>query len=81
MKMYGSESKSAAPVRKPMPRSAVKSARDPKPVKKGANVRVSTKIGTLRREGKPQDQAVAIALNMDRENRLGPRGGYRRVGR
>jgi hypothetical protein len=42
---------------------------------------VSRKISKLAHEGKPQDQAVAMALNMKREGRLGPRGGYRRVKR
>lgn len=41
---------------------------------------VSRKISHLvRKEGKPQKQAVAMALNMKREGRLGPRGGYRRA--
>ena len=39
---------------------------------------VSQKISKLVREGKPQKQAVAMALNMKREGRLGSRGGYQR---
>lgn len=39
---------------------------------------VSRKISKLRHEGKSQDQAVAIALEMKRRGRLGPRGGYKR---
>ncbi len=42
--------------------------------------RVSGKIETLVAEGTPQKKAVAMALNMARAGRLGPRGGYRRVG-
>ncbi|MGH8897515.1 MAG: hypothetical protein ACRDZ4_10925 [Egibacteraceae bacterium] len=41
---------------------------------------VSKKIGHLVREGKPQKQAVAIALSMKRAGRLGPKGQYRHVG-
>lgn len=40
---------------------------------------VSKKIAHMVREGKPQKQAVAIALNMKREGRLTKEGGYRRV--
>ena len=43
---------------------------------------VSRKISHLvKSEGTPQKQAVAMALNMERQGRLGPRGGYRRVKR
>lgn len=44
-----------------------------------ARAQVSAKIRKLRREGKPQKQAVATALNMQRRGRLGPRGGYKRA--
>ncbi len=44
------------------------------------NGRVGAKIRKLRREGVPQDQAVATALSMRRSGRLGPQGGYRRKG-
>ena len=37
---------------------------------------VSWKIRKLMQEGKPQKHAVAIALKMNSEGRLGPRGGY-----
>ena len=37
---------------------------------------VSSKIRKLIQEGKPHKQAVAIALKMNAEGRLGPRGGY-----
>lgn len=37
--------------------------------------RVSAKIKKLRSEGKPPKQAVAIAHQLEREKRLGPRGG------
>jgi hypothetical protein len=43
--------------------------------------RVSKKISILRHEDVPQKQAVAMALNMQREGRLGPEGQYKRVGR
>ncbi|MDD5541906.1 MAG: hypothetical protein PHX83_01905 [Acidobacteriia bacterium] len=43
-----------------------------------ANDRVSKKIKKLRHEGVPEKQAVAEAMNMGREGRLGPRGGYHR---
>ena len=42
---------------------------------------VSHKISKLVREGVPHRQAVAIALSMDAQNRLGPLGGYKRVRR
>ena len=38
--------------------------------------RVGYKISKLVKEGKPHNQAVAIALNMEKNGRLGPRGGY-----
>ena len=41
---------------------------------------VSKKISYLVHEGKPQKQAVAIALSMKRAGRLSPTGEYRRVG-
>jgi len=45
------------------------------------NKRVSAKITHLIEvEGKPQKQAVAMALSMERAGRLGPRGEYRPVG-
>lgn len=40
----------------------------------------SAKISKLVSEGKPHDQAVAMALNMKREGRLTPSGGYVRKG-
>ena len=36
----------------------------------------SYKIEKLMKEGYPQKQAVAIALQMKKEGKLGPRGGY-----
>lgn len=42
---------------------------------------VSKKTATLVHEGVPQQQAVAEALAMKRAGRLGPQGGYRRVGK
>ena len=36
---------------------------------------VSYKIEKLMKEGYPQKQAVAIALSLKKEGRLGPRGG------
>lgn len=44
-----------------------------------AETRVGKKIKKLTAEGKPQKQAVAIALNMDRAGRLTEGGGYKRV--
>lgn len=41
---------------------------------------ISAKIRKLLGEGRPRAQAVAMALNMARAGRLGPRGGYRRGG-
>jgi hypothetical protein len=40
---------------------------------------VSSKIRELRAEGVLQEQAVATALNMEREGRLTPAGKYKRV--
>jgi hypothetical protein len=42
---------------------------------------VSKKISHLVHEGKPQKQAVAMALSMKRAGRLTKSGGYRRVGK
>ena len=43
---------------------------------------VSKKISHLvKGEGKPQKQAVAMAMNMEREGRLTKEGGYKRVGK
>jgi hypothetical protein len=42
------------------------------------NRRVQLKISKLLSEGKPMKQAVAIALKMEEEKRLGPRGGYKK---
>lgn len=44
-----------------------------------AETAVSNKISTLVHEGKPQKQAVAMALNMKREGHLGPKGGYKKT--
>ena len=46
-------------------------------VSKAGQARVAAKIRHLRKEGVPSKQAVAMALSMEREKRLGPRGGYR----
>ena len=46
--------------------------------KRAANRRVGDKIRKLRGEGKPEKQSVAIALNLEREGRIGPRGGLKR---
>ena len=40
--------------------------------------RVSKKVGKLRREGKPAAQAVAIAIDLGRKGRIGPRGGLKK---
>jgi hypothetical protein len=48
-------------------------------VTRNSPARVGKKIGHLIREGKPKDQAVAMALNMEREHRLTESGGYQRV--
>lgn len=65
--------------------SALVRSRSPQRVSKGVQraqrSQISSKISKLRHEGKPQEQAVATALSMARAGRLGPRGGYRRVGR
>lgn len=45
------------------------------------NKRVSEKISLLRREGEPEDQAVATALNMERRGRLRRGGKYIPSGR
>lgn len=41
--------------------------------------RIGKKISKLMHEGKPQDQAIAISLAMERAGRLTKSGGYRRV--
>ena len=40
--------------------------------------RVSKKISKLRHEGKEEDQAVAMAINMEKKHRLTESGGYKR---
>jgi hypothetical protein len=42
---------------------------------------VSKKISKLRHENVPEDQSVAMALNMSRKGRLTKEGGYKRVGK
>jgi len=44
-----------------------------------ARKRESEKISKLRREGVSEKQAVAMALNMEREGRLGRHGTYHRA--
>lgn len=44
-----------------------------------SQTRVSKKIRKLKAEGTPQKQAVATALNMEREGRITQSGGYKRV--
>ena len=41
------------------------------------NKRVSAKISSLRKEGTPEKQAIAIALQYEKDKRLGPRGGVK----
>lgn len=41
--------------------------------------RVSKKISHLRDEGVPEDQAVAMAINMEKRHRLTDSGGYKRA--
>lgn len=48
---------------------------------KSGNRAVSRKIEKLMAEGKSQDQAVAMALSMQREGRLTARGEYKRKGK
>lgn len=48
---------------------------------KASRKRVSKKIEYLINEGKPSDQAVAIALSMEREGRLSDSGAYIPVGK
>jgi len=48
---------------------------------KGQQKKISAKIGKLRREGKSAKEAAGAAYGMARAGRLGPKGGYRRVGR
>tara|TARA_A100001391_G_scaffold204198_1_gene198991 strand:- start:1000 stop:1143 length:144 start_codon:yes stop_codon:yes gene_type:complete len=47
-------------------------------MKYGKKTPVSKKIKKLKKEGKPRKQAIAIALSMKREKKLGPRGGYKK---
>jgi|TARA_R100000149_G_C5850759_1_gene119538 hypothetical protein len=44
----------------------------------GKKTAVDRKIKKLKKEGKPNKQAVAIALSMKRDKKLGPRGGYKK---
>lgn len=50
--------------------------------KRASNNRVSKKISVLEREEKvPHQQAIAMAINMDKRHRLDSNGGYKRVAR
>ena len=70
--------------------SALERASEPerKPTKKRkkahlrtkASDRVRAKIRKLIREGVPREEATAMALRMEREGKLGPKGGYHRSG-
>ena len=40
---------------------------------------VSKKIKVLRHEGVPEKQAVAMGVNMGKQGRITPSGGYKRV--
>ena len=40
--------------------------------------RVGMKISKMRHEGVPQEESVGAAMGMDKEGRIGKRGGYRR---
>ena len=54
------------------------------PIKgKAARARVSAKISHLHRTepGMPHKQMVGMSLSMERQGRLGKRGGYKRKGR
>ena len=48
-------------------------------VERHSPARVGKKISHLMDEGKPQDQAVAMSLEMERKHRLTESGGYKRV--
>jgi len=41
--------------------------------------RISRKISKLRHEGKPQREAIGMAMGMARKNRITKSGGYRRI--
>lgn len=43
------------------------------------SARVGKKIGVLENEGTPHKQAIAMAINMEKEHRLTNAGGYKRV--
>lgn len=47
-------------------------------VTKAGQRRVSRKIAKLKREGKTTKEAAGAAYGMEREKRLGPKGGYKR---
>ena len=48
-------------------------------VERNSPARVGKKIEHLMDEGKPQKQAVAMSLEMERKHRLTESGGYKRV--
>ena len=50
-------------------------------VERNSPARVGKKISHLMDEGKPQDQAVAMSLAMERSGRLNDKGQYVRVKR
>ena len=39
---------------------------------------IGKKLAKLAREGKPKKQAYAIAKNMEKKGKLGPKGGYKK---
>ena len=50
------------------------------PIGKAGQKRVSEKISHLHKKepGMSHEQMVAVALNMERKQRLGPKGGYKK---
>lgn len=48
-------------------------------VERNSPARVGKKISHLMHEGKPAEQAQAMALEMERKHRLTESGGYKRV--
>lgn len=52
----------------------------PAPMPAEAKLRVARKVRMLiRNEGKKPDQAMAMAMSMEKAGRLGEKGGYKRV--
>jgi len=72
--------RASEPERKPAKKRKPTKKRKKAHLRTKASDRVRAKIRKLIREGVPREEATAMALRMEREGKLGPKGGYHRSG-